>query len=344
MKYYAGLDVSSKLTFICIVNDSGDILYESSVATDPDCIAKSLKRFKHPLCEIGLESGSLSYWLTRELKERNINAILIDSRQMATFLALKVNKTDKNDARAIAEAMRCKAYKQISLKSKKSIETGVIMSARRTLVKQRVELKNSVRGLLKAYGIRLGSVSEAKFSEKVNDYLEGFSDEVKRAIKSLLIAFDAISSELNKTNENVEKISRKDKDIALLKTIPGVGTITAMTFKAEIDDPTRFEDPRDVAAYFGLTPTQYSSGESIKQGCISKAGSGSMRTLLIEAAIVMLTRSSKWSRLKIWGLKLMKRKGLMKAATAVARKLAIVMYMILREQTEFRFGAEELAA
>jgi transposase len=120
-------------------------------------------------------------------------------------------------------------------------------------------------------------------------------------------------------------------------TIPGVGMVVAMTYKADIGDPTRFEKSESVGAYYGMTPRQYSSGETIKIGRASKCGSKNVRTLLTEAATVMLTRSKAWSSLKVWGLKIMKKHGLKKAAMAVGRKLAVIMHRMLTTGESFRF-------
>ena len=121
----------------------------------------------------------------------------------------------------------------------------------------------------------------------------------------------------------------------------GGGPITGLTYKAEIFDPTRFQNSKAVGAYLGMTPRQYSSGEINKQGRMSKCGSSELRFLLVEAGTVILTRSKKWSKLKALGLKLMRKKGLKKAALAVGRKLAMIMHKMLLEQREFVWGEEE---
>jgi transposase len=127
-------------------------------------------------------------------------------------------------------------------------------------------------------------------------------------------------------------------------TVPGIGEITALTYKTEIFDPTRFPNSRTVGAYLGMTPTQYSSGETTKQGRISKCGSSELRFLLAEAGLVLLTRSKKWSKVKAWGLKLMRKKEVKKASLAVGRKLAVIMHRMLIEQKEFVWGEAPVKA
>lgn len=342
MTYYAGLDISMKETSIAILDVKGKVIFETSCETDPDVIATTLKDTKLTFEKIGLESGCISFWLIEELKKLGFLAICIESRQMATLIALKVNKTDKNDARLIAEAMRCNLYKEVYHKAKESIDVGLQMGARRTLVDIRTKLKNSVRGFLKAYGIRLGSVSHQNFSTQVRSAIIGSAEGVLLAIESLLRSYEEVCNNIILSEKGLEEICRKDPVIEIFESIPGVGTITALTYKAVIDNPHRFENVRDIGAYLGLTPKQYSSGDSVKQGKISKCGCSELRMLLVECATVILTRTKGWTRLKAWGLKIMKRSGLSKASAAVARKLAIIMLRMWQEMKPFVWGDQKM--
>lgn len=341
MSYYAGLDVSMKETSIAIVNDQGKIVFETKCETEPDIIIKNLNDTGFVLTKVGLESGCISFWLIEELKKLGLKAICIESKQMATLIALKVNKTDRNDARLIADAMRCNLYREVHHKAKASIETGLQMRARRTLVDVRTKLKNSIRGFMKAYGIRLGTVSHQKFPIAVRRSIEGCGDAVKAAIYGLLLSYDEVCRNIEEAEKAITQCLRKDPIIELFETIPGVGTITALTYKAVIDDPHRFVNSRDVGAYLGFTPNQYSSGDTVKHGRISKCGNSELRALLVECAVVLLTRTKSWSKLKAWGLKIMKRSGLNKAATAVARKLAIIMLKMWQQGKPFVWGEKK---
>jgi len=338
MSHYAGLDVSMKTTSIAVANEKGKICFETVCETDPEIIAKTLKDSGCALEKIGLESGCVSFWLVEELKKQALPVICIESKQMATIIALKVNKTDRNDARLIADAMRCNLYKEVFHKTKESVEIGLQMGARRVLVDTRTKLKNSVRGFLKAYGIRLGTVSHQKFSETVRETLIGCSEHVRAAIEGLLKSYEEVCRNIDVSENETAKLCEIDPVVTLLETVPGVGAITALTFKAVIDNPYRFKNARNVGAYLGLTPNQYSSGETVKQGRISKCGSQELRNLLVECAIVMLTRTKGWSKLKAWGLKILRRSGINKAAAAVARKLAIIMLRIWQEGKPFIAG------
>jgi transposase len=344
MTYYAGLDISMKETSIAIVNEKGKIVFETICETEPEVLAKTLNETGFILEKIGLESGCISFWLIEELKKLTLNAICIECKQMATIIALKVNKTDRNDARLIADAMRCNLYKEVYLKTKESIDVGLQMGARKTLVNIRTKLKNSLRGFIKAYGIRLGTVSHQKFPEAVRFSIKGCEEVVQRAIEGLLKSYEEVCRNINEAEKELEKLCKKDPVIELFESIPGVGTITALTYKAVIDNPYRFTNPRDIGAYLGLTPNQYSSGDTTRQGGISKCGCSELRTLLVECATVILTRTSGWTKLKAWGLKIMKRSGIKKATAAVARKLAIIMLRMWQDGKAFIWGEKNTKA
>ena len=261
---------------------------------------------------------------------------------MSVLLSTSVNKTDKNDARGIAKALRNGSFKIVHHKPKESIDRGTVLTMRRLMIKQRTETKNNIRGVLKTYGIRLGSVGATKFSATVKRCLEGIDTLVCETMEASLAFFDLIHEKISNLDAKLLEIARKDKEVRQLMTVPGIGPITAITYKAEIFDPARFSDSRTVGAYLGMTPTQYSSGETHKQGRISKCGSKELRSLLTEAGVVVLTRSQKWSKVKAWGLKLMRKKGIKKASLAVGRKLAVIMHRMLVTEKEFIYGEEPL--
>jgi transposase len=343
MKHYIGLDVSMKRTFICAINEQGKIVHEGSETTDPHLIADYLLRLELEELLVGFESGSLTPYLLAGFKERAVDALCMDARKLSPILALKVNKTDKNDARGIAEALRSGMYTRVHCKTEESINRAILLTSRRALVEQQTHLKNTIRGVLKSYGIRLGSISAKKFSTAVIKRIESCQEIVILSIKCLLEAFDKLVEETDKIDRKMLEIVYHDKEVQRFMTIPGVGPVTALTYKVEIFDASRFKESRAVGAYLGMTPTQYASGETQRQGKTSKCGSKELRFLLVEAGIVILTRSKKWSRLKAWGLKIMRKKGLKKAAVAVGRKLAVIMHRMMLEEKDFIYGEAKSA-
>ena len=338
MKHYVGLDVSMKKTSVCIVDENGKIVHESEVKTDPHALADSIGKTGLKIEFVGFESGSLAHYLAQGFKERAIPAVCMDARKMSAILSIRVNKTDKNDARGIADALRTGMFTRVHERPLESINRGAVLSMRRFLVNQRTDIKNHVRGILKTYGIRLGAVGPKRFNGTVKNRIQNLDNLVRQTLEEMLEIFDIVDQKIDRLDNELLKIAHQDKEVQLLMSAQGVGPITALSYKTEIFDPSRFSNSRAVGAYLGMTPTQYSSGEMKKQGRVSKCGSKELRSLLTEAGIVILTRSKKWSKLKAWGLKLMRKKGSQKAALAVGRKLAIILHRMLVEQKAFIWG------
>jgi transposase len=238
--------------------------------------------------------------------------------------------------------MRCNHYKEVKLRDIQDDSIGILLKSRITLVNSRRLLKNTIRGHLKNYGIRLGTVSHKKFPKNVRSYYEQILKDAKQGIEALLKSYESLSEEIEKIEKSLKEICKHDKEAQLLMTAPGVGMIVSLTFKADIGDPTRFKKSESVGAYYGMTPRQYSSGETIRQGGISRCGAKEMRSLLTEAAVTLLTRSKSWSSLKVWGIKLMKNQGLKKAAMAVGRKLSVIMHRMLITGEPFKFNNAEV--
>lgn len=335
MKYYVGLDVSSKKTNICIVNENNEIVYRGIAKTNPEKLAECLLKTNFNIVRIGIESSSLTTWLVKGLKTLNLPAICIDSRKMAAFIELQINKNDDNDAECIARAMQCGAYREVHCKSKDSIDRLNLLGARRCLVSRRTDISNSIRGLLKSYGIRVKGSGRDTFPEVVRSVLPGLPDFIQSSFESLLNVLETLYAEVAKLDKEINKIVKTDNIILKFCSVPGVGPLTAIQFKSEVDDPTRFKNARACAASFGLTPREYSSGDVNKRGRISKQGSPELRSLLTECGTSILTVTKSWSYLKVWGFKLMNKKGLAKAKVAVGRKLCVILHHMWVDNTGF---------
>jgi transposase len=162
--------------------------------------------------------------------------------------------------------------------------------------------------------------------------------------EAMLRARETLRTEINVLHRKVLATVKTDQVCRRLMTMPGVGALTALTFKTAIDDPARFTASKMVGAHFGLTPRKYQSGETDVTGAISKVGDGMARTALYEAAQVMLTRVAGFSTLKRWAMNVAKRRGMKRAKVALARKLATVLHRMWVDGTDFRFGKEEAIA
>ena len=335
MRNYVGLDVSLKSTSICILNEKGTRLREGEVDSTPEAICRFLVEARFEIEQIGLESGNLTHYLKKGLAKMKYKVVVMESRKMAAILATIINKTDKNDARGIAEALRVGHFRECVHRTDDAVEIRTILHMRQTLIEQRTHVINSLRGHLKVYGIKFSKKAGKTFRKTVEEAILNLRLRVQEVIRSLLNVLDVLHKEIQIIDKGIETIASTDEDVKLLQTVDGVGPITALAYKAEIDEPKRFENSKDVAAYIGLTPSQYSSGETHKQGRISKKGSKRTRYLLVEAASALLTRCKAWSKLKAWGMKLQKKKGNRKAIVAIARKLAVIMHRILITKKPF---------
>jgi len=343
MKHYIGLDVSLKTTSICVLNEQAKIVREECVTTDPHDIARTITQIGVNVEIVGLETGGTSHWLVKELMKHKLPVICIDARKMAAAISIRTNKTDKNDAREIANALRTGYYKEVHQKQDVTVATKTLLTVRRALIDQRTQTINCIRGILRAQGkLDCGSSqNKKKFIEAVKSALQNLPDEVKMSINALLHTFEPCCNEIEKIDEKIEALTNDDEDIKLFKTIPGVGSVTALTYKLEIDDPSRFKKSRSVGAYAGMTPKQYSSGDTKKQGGISKTGSSELRMLLSEAAMRMMYNTKTWSRLKLFGLKIKKKHGHKKAVVALGRKLAVIMHRMWIDHKPFEYGDVE---
>ena len=336
MKYYSGLDVSLKETFISVIDANGLSVKEGFVPTDIKAISTFLKESGVVYETIGIESGQLSISFCKGLRAAGLPVTCVDARHMASVLSARINKNDRNDARGIAQMMRAGLYKEVQVKSDEACQLKVLLGSRRQLVMNRQQLMGTVRGLLKIYGIKLGKKTVLEsFGMRVEKAISVLDPVTGASIRALLTSLEAIAASLRQINKMVEMLGKEDEDCQRLMTIPGVGAITAMTYKAALDDPSRFERSETVGAYMGLTPRQYASGEIDRHGGISKMGPQECRSMLYEAAQVLLNICKAKSQLRTWGLKLAKKKGNKKAVVAVARKLAVIMHRMLVDKTEF---------
>jgi transposase len=331
------MDVSLKKTSICIVDETGSVLCEGEVVSDPAAIEKFI-RAKAPNVElIGLETGPTATWLWTELKACRLPVICIDACHAKAALSMQINKSDRNDALGLARIMQCGWYKQVQVKSLDAHAVRALLNSRNLLVKIKRDLENQIRGLLKNLGLVIGKAKGNVYTTRVCE-LVADRPELAVIVHPLLKARASVMSELSVLDRKVLELAREDKQVHRFMTVPGIGPITALAFRATIDDPTRFKRSRSVGAYIGLTPKRYASGEMDWTGRISKCGDRLLRTYLFEAAGVLLTRVPQWCGLKAWGVKMAKRTSLKKAKVAVARKLAVILHRMWIDGTDFRWS------
>ena len=343
MEHYVGIDVSLEHSSVCVVDGTGKIVVEAKVVSEPEALIAWLRRQPFTLARIGLEAGPLSQWLFAGLQDAGFAAELLETRHVRdAFKAMPV-KTDKKDARGIAQLMRLGWFKPVHCKSVSAQETRALLTARKLLQAKRHDVEMSLRGVLRGFGLKVGPTTPRTFEARVRELVDGHPTLVTVA-EALLAARTELLRRFEELERRLVEVGRADVRVRRLTTVPGVGNLVALTFVAAIDDPSRFRSSRQVGAYLGLTPKRYQSGETDVSGRISKIGDHGVRTMLYEAANVMLTRPVKGSALKDWALAVAKRAGPRKAKVALARKLAVVLHAMLVKVTNFQHRRQAAAA
>jgi transposase len=343
MDHFAGLDVSVKETSVCIVDDTGKIVREVKVASEPEALLAMLTNRAYHFKRIGLEAGPLSQWLFSALTEAGLPVICVETRHMRAVLKAQVNKTDRNDARGVAQMMRAGLFRPVHVKTLRNQKLRMLLTHRKLLQSKAIAIENDLRGTLRNFGLKVGMVATLKFETRIKDLVENLPD-LAVLVDPLLIVRRVLREQVAIMHRRLLALVRDDDVCRRLMTVPGVGPIVALTYRATVDVPARFRNSKAVGALFGLTPSKYQSGESDRTGGISRCGDEMMRMMLYEAAQSMLVRSAKWSWLKAWAMKIAKHRGMKKATVALARRLAVIMHRMWVDGTEFRWTKEVAAA
>lgn len=342
MEHYAGLDVSLELTSVCIVDDHGEIVCEAKVASEPEALIGFLAGRELPIVRVGLEAGPLSQWLHAGLVRAGFDAVLLETRHVKAALSAMTVKTDRHDARGIAQLLRSGWYRPVHAKSASAQEIRALLTARKLMQSKLLDVESGIRGVLRGFGLKVGPISRGRFEMRIRELVDG-NAILETVISSMLDARAALETDFKRLHRALLAIVRSDPVCRQLMSVPGVGAIVAITFKSGVDDPTRFKHSRDVGPHFGLTPRKYQSGEIDVTGSITKVGDRMVRTALYEAAGVMLTRTVHFSTLKAWGLAVARRRGMRKARVALARKLAVILHRMWVDGTDFRWSNQETA-
>lgn len=335
---YVGLDVSLNSVAICVVDDAGRIIREGTTSADAPSIAHYLEPLAGQVERVGLEAGPISEWLTANLIQLGLPAISLEARQVKAALSAMPVKTDRNDARGIAQVVRTGWFKPVHVKSIGSQQARTLAAARKHVIRSVAAAEQVIRGLLRPLGLKVGIVSRKEFAGRVRELVAG--DTMLEAIMDpLLAAREALMKEYTRLHRLVLATVRGDAACRLLMTMPGIGSISALAFRSTVDDPARFMHSRSVGAYLGLTPRRYQSGEVDRVGRITKVGDSETRTALFEAANVILRPSTRWSPLKAWAVRVAARQGAKRAKVALARKMSVVLHRMWVDGTEFRWTA-----
>lgn len=340
MQFFVGIDVSLESSSICVINERGVVIKEGMAASEPEAIGRFIRHQGRKVEHVGLETGSLSQWLYAGLTQQGFKVSVMEARHVhAAFGAMRV-KTDRNDARGLAQLVRLGWFKSVHVKAPNAQETRALLNARRFLVDKITSIENSMRASLRNFGLKVGVVSRRTWPTRARELASG-TPTLELLVEAMLKVREVLLQELRTLDRKLLETARADPVVQTLMTAPGVGAIVALTYRNAIDDPSRFKRSKDIGPWLGLTPTRYQSGQTDRRGHVTKAGDASARTALYEAATTLLGRVVKWSALKSWGLRVARRSGMKKARVAVARKLAVILHSMWRSQKPFTWAAQK---
>lgn len=342
MTHFVGLDVSQKMTAICVVDKDGRRIWRGQCLSDPEGIGVALRRYAGVDSKIGIETGAMTPWLVHGLRDLGFDVVCLDARHARAALKMQINKTDQNDAEGLAQIVRTGWYRSVHVKSFDSHRARAILGARTQLVGMTTRLSNHIRGVLKTFGLLPGAMRGLPFDRKVEALLEGRFD-IALIVRPMLVAWRQLRVQVAAFDKAIRAIVRSSAASRLLMSVPGIGVLSALAYVSTVEDPSRFSRSRSVGAHLGLTPRQYQSGEVDRSGRISRCGDALTRTLMYEAAGVILTRLKKASSLRDWAAAIAKRSGPGKARVALARKLSVILHSMWRSGEPFRWSKPDRA-
>jgi transposase len=343
MEHYAGIDVSLECSSVCVVDANGKIVREEKIASEPEALIAWFASLGYGLTRIGLEAGPLSQWLYAAMKRAGLAVELLETRRVRDAFSAMPVKSDRNDARGIAQLMRLGWFRPVHCKSIGAQEVRALLTARKLVQSKLQDVENSLRGILRGFGLKVGKTTPRRFAGRIRELVAGHPN-LQSIAQALLSVRAVLLRELGAFEKRVRCMARADAKARLLMSTPAVGPIVALTYASAIDDPARFKSSKHAGAHFGLTPKRYQSGTIDRTGRISKIGDASVRTALYQAAHIMLTKPVKGCpELKSWAMRIAKRAGHRKAKVALARKLAVIMHRMLADAATFNPSANAMA-
>lgn len=343
MPHFVGLDVSQKITALCVVDEQGSRVWRGVCATNPEAISACILRNAGDDAKAGVETGSMTPWLVHGLRRAGVDVVCLDARRVKAALQMRLNKTDQNDAEGLAQLMRTGWYRPVHVKSLDAHRARALLGARAQLVGMTTRLSNMMRGVLKTFGLLPGAGRGLRFDRRIEELIEAAPD-VALIVRPLLATWRQLREQIAVFDRAVQRQVRADPICRLLMTVPGIGTLSSLAYVSTIEDPRRFSRSRAVGAHLGLTPRRYQSGEIDRSGQISRCGDGLARTLMYEAAIVILHRVKRALHLKDWAAAIEQRSGPGKARVALARKLSVILHSIWRSGEPFRWAPQAQVA
>src|SRR3984893_2936777 len=264
-----GLDVSQKMTVICVVDDAGRRLWRGQCPTVPEQITILVRRHAGDDARTGIETGAMTPWLVHELRNPGLEVVCLDARHARAALKMQINKTDQNDAEGLAQIVRNGWYRSVPVKSFESHRARSLLGARIQLIGMTARLSNLSRGVLKTFVLLPGAIRGLPFDRKVEALLLDRSD-VALIVRPMLVAWRQLREQIAVFDKVIRGLVKSNSACRLLMSVPGIGVLSALAYVSTVENPARFVPSRSVGAHLGLTPRQYQSGEVDRSGRISR--------------------------------------------------------------------------
>ncbi len=330
---HVGIDLHKLESQICVVGDEGPIA-ELRVRTDRERLQKALVPYAG--ASVLIEAATESEWVAQWLEQLGHNVIVADPNYapMYAYRSRRV-KTDRRDARTLAEACRLGAYRPAHRVSAEQRHVRRLLTSRETLVRARTRAIAVMRAMIRQDGLRVRSGMAETFSRRVAELALG--QPLATVLQPLLEVSDHLTAQIGTYDHALSHLACADPVVERLRSVPGVGPVTALAFVSTVDDVERFASAHQLEAFLGLTPSERSSGEQQRRGRVSKTGDSRARTLLVEAAWrVLISRRPELDHLRQWALRIAARRGRRIAVVALARRLAGILYALWRDGSTYR--------
>lgn len=339
---HVGIDIAKLKSQMCILSNDGSPARERRFKTTREEFVRQLGGL--PRAKVLIEACGESEWIARVIEELGHEVIVADPSYRVMYGARGAGiKTDRRDAEALAVACKLGAYRRSHRQSEEQRRFRRTIVVREALVRTRARLVTLVQALLRQDGVRISKGTAKTFLTRLRQ--TEIPDHLRAVVQPLVVALEPLNAQIQACDDVIDQRSQTDERAKLLCTIPGVGPLTSTVFVNVVDDVTRFRDPHQLEAYLGLVPRERSSGERQSRGALTKAGDGRTRMLLVEAALrIRRLRNPKTERLWSWSDQVAQRRGKKVATVALARRLAGIMFAMLRDKSEFRSNSREAAA
>jgi len=328
-----GFDLHKVHSQICVLDQEGAVLEEVRIQTSRERLAAVFG--PRPSACVLLEAGTEGEWVAQCLEQLGHEVIVADPNYGAMYATRSRRvKTDRRDARALAEALRQGLYRRVHRVSPEQRQHRMELNVRRALVGMRTGAISLVRSLLRQQGLRAKSGAAEGFLRRLEEL--DLPQPLARTLHPLLVVLKSLNEQIAACDAVVAAMVRGNAELERLCTVPSVGPVVSSTFVAVLDTPSRFESAHQVEAYLGLVPREHSSGEQTRRGRLTKAGSSELRSLLVEAAwSIWCWKRPQTEPLWRWAEKIARRRGKARAIVALARKLTGILFALWRDGTVY---------